>query len=84
MNERLVSLILFLIIVSQLYYIFFHSPEVYEEYYPVLIVVPAVVAAYLLVSYGRRMMGHLTKPNRLMTVNEYKQHVGEESKRQID
>jgi hypothetical protein len=69
MNERVVTGILFLIIASQVYYIFFHNPEIYEEYYPVLIVIPAAVAAYLLVLYGRRKISHISKPNTIMTLN---------------
>lgn len=84
MNDRVVSAILFLIIVSQVYYIFFHNPEIYEEYYPVLVIIPATVAAYLLVLYGKRKIAHISKPNPLLTVNEYKAHVDEESKKQID
>ena len=75
MNDKAISLILFLIIASQVYYIFFHNPEIYEEYYPILVVLPATVAAYLLILYSRRKISHITKPNPLLTGNEYRQLV---------
>ncbi len=75
MKDKAITLILFLIIAAQVYYIFFHNPEIYEEYYPILVVIPATVAAYLLVLYSRRKIEHMSKPNPLMTVNEYNQHV---------
>jgi len=75
MNDKALSVILFLVIAAQVYYIFFHNPEIYEEYYPILVVIPATVAAYLLVIYSNRKISHIAKPNPLMTKEEYNAHV---------
>lgn len=46
--------LLVLILAAQVYYVFFHNPQIYEKYYPVLIIIPAVIAAFLLVKYSKR------------------------------
>ena len=84
MDDTVLALILFLIIMAEVYYIFYHSPEIYEEYYFILIIIPATVGAYLFVIYSQRKISHLAKPNPLMSVDEYNRHVEQESRRQVD
>jgi hypothetical protein len=66
-TELLLSLLLSLVILAQVYFIYYHNPQIHSHYLPIIIIPIAVVFAYLLVLYAKTTLQKQAKANIVLT-----------------